>query len=105
MIKFNLFLIALDFFVYLIVLLRQNKDALLDLRQILATGSLLKMIKNNFYFTSDFIVRLPLLCEILGIICIAIVCKPGCEVMDFVVNLTFLIEPFFRHNRKVVTKT
>ena len=37
--------------------------------------------------------------------CIAIVRKPGCEVMDFEVNLIFLIKPFFLHDRKVLTKT
>ena len=53
----------------------------------------------------NFIVWLPLLCEILGNMCIAIVCKPGCDVMNFEVNLIFLIKPFFLHNQKVVTKT
>ena len=43
----------------------------------------------------NFIVWLPLLCEIFGNICIAIVCKPGCGVM---------IQTFFLHDQKVVTK-
>ena len=40
---------------------------------------------------TSFIVWLALLREILGNIFIAIVCKPGCDVMNFVVNLIFLI--------------
>ena len=40
--------------------------------------------------------KLPqLLSEILSNMCIAIVCEPGCEVISFVINLTFLIKPFF----------
>ena len=38
----------------------------------------------------NFIIWLPLLCEILGNMCIAIVCKPGCDVMNFEVSLIFL---------------
>ena len=53
----------------------------------------------------SFIVWLPLLCEILGNMCIAIVCKPGCDIMNFEVNLIFLIKPFFLHDQKVLTKT
>ena len=37
--------------------------------------------------------------------CIAIVCDPGCDVMDFEINLIFLIELFFLHDQKVTTKT
>ena len=44
--------------------------------------------------------------EVLGNICIAIVCKPGCDVfINFEVILIFLIKPFFLHDQKVVTKT
>ena len=50
-------------------------------------------------------VWLPLLCEISGNMCIAIVCEPGCEVMNFEVNLIFLIKPFFLRDLKVVIKT
>ena len=32
--------------------------------------------------------------------CIPIVCKPGCDVMNFEVNLIFLIKPFFLHDQK-----
>ena len=35
----------------------------------------------------DFIVWLPLLCEILDNMCIAIDWKPGCDVMNFEVSL------------------
>ena len=47
---------------------------------------------------------MPLLLEILGNMCIAIVCYPGCDVMDFEINLIFLIELFFLHDQKVMTK-
>ena len=30
--------------------------------------------------------------------CIAIVRKPGCEIMNFEVNFIFLIKPFFLHD-------
>ena len=52
----------------------------------------------------NFIAWLPLLLEILGNMCIAIVCYPGCDVMDFEINLIFLIELFFLHDQKVMTK-
>ena len=41
----------------------------------------------------------------LGNMSIAIACEPGCDVMNFDVNLIFLIKPFFLHGQKVVTKT
>ena len=53
----------------------------------------------------NFIVWLLLLLEILGNMCIALVCYPGCDVMDFEFNLIFLIEPFSLHDQKVMTKT
>ena len=53
----------------------------------------------------NFIVWLPLLCEILDNMCIAIVCKTGCDVMNFEFILIFLIKPFFLHHQNVVTKT
>ena len=37
--------------------------------------------------------------------CIAIVCKPGYDVMNFEAKLILLIEPFFLHDQNVVTKT
>ena len=42
-----------------------------------------------------FIAWLLLLCEILGNMCIAIIFKPGCDVMNFEINLIFPIKPFF----------
>ena len=53
----------------------------------------------------NVIVYFFLLCEILSNICIAIVCKPGCDVLNFEVNLIFLIKLFFQHEQNVVTKT
>ena len=53
----------------------------------------------------NFIVYLSLLCEILGNVCIAIFCKPGCDIMNFEVNLVFLIKPFFLHDQNVVKKS
>ena len=41
-----------------------------------------------------FIVWLPLLHEILGNMCITIVCYPGCNVRKFEINLIFLIKAF-----------
>ena len=45
-------------------------------------------------------VWLPLLWEISGNMCITIVCEPGYDVMNFEVNLIFLIKPFFLHGQK-----
>ena len=36
--------------------------------------------------------------------CIAIACKPGCDVMNFEVNLIFLIKLFFLYDQKAKTK-
>ena len=46
------------------------------------------------------IVWLPSLREILDNVCIAIVCFPGCDVMNFETNLIFLIKPLFYMNKK-----
>ena len=54
---------------------------------------------------TNFIGWLALLLEILGNMCIAIVYYPGYDVMDFEINLIFLIEPFFLYDQKVMTKT
>ena len=48
----------------------------------------------------NFMAWLPLLFEILGNMCIAIVCYPGCDVMDFEINLIILIKPFFYMRKK-----
>ena len=42
----------------------------------------------------NVIAWLPFLLEILGNMCIAIVCKPDCGVIDFKFSLIFLIKPF-----------
>ena len=47
----------------------------------------------------NLIAWLPLLLEILGNMCIAIVSYPGCDVIDFEINLMFLIEPFVLHDK------
>ena len=52
----------------------------------------------------NFIAWLPLLLEILGDMRITTVCYPRCDVMDFEINLIFLIESFFLHDQKVMTK-
>ena len=48
----------------------------------------------------NFIVWLPLIFEILGNICIAIVCFLDCDVINSEINLIFLIKPFFHLTRK-----
>ena len=53
----------------------------------------------------NFIAWFPLLLEILGNMCIAIVCEPGCDVMNSDINLIFLIESLFLHDQKFMTKT
>ena len=54
---------------------------------------------------SNFIVWLSLLLEILGNMCIAIICKPGCDVINSKINLIFLIKPFLYLSKNVKTKT
>ena len=54
----------------------------------------IKMFFVYFINWPNFIAWLPLLLEILGYMCIAIVCYPGCDIIDFEINLIFLIEPF-----------
>ena len=49
---------------------------------------------------SNFIVELPFVLEILTNICIAIVCEPGCDVINLEINLVFLIKPFFYMTKK-----
>ena len=43
----------------------------------------------------NFIVLLYLLLDILGSMCISIVCIPDCDMINFEINLLFLIKPFF----------
>ena len=49
---------------------------------------------------SNFIVWLPLICEMFSSMCFAIVCCPGCDVINFKINLVFLIELFFYMTKK-----
>ena len=48
----------------------------------------------------NFIVWLLLLREILANMYIVIVCKPGCDVINFEDNFIFLMKPFFLHDQK-----
>ena len=47
---------------------------------------------------------LSLLREILGNMCFAIVSEPGCEAINFEINLIFLIKLIFLHDQKIKTK-
>ena len=49
-------------------------------------------------------IPMPLLREILGNICIVIVYQPGCDVINFEINLIFLIKLCFLHDQNVKTK-
>ena len=53
-----------------------------------------------FINRSNLIVWLPLLLEILGNRSFAIVCFPGCDVINFEINLISLIKPFFYMTKK-----
>ena len=57
----------------------------------------LMLYANNW---PSFIVWLHLLLEILGSMCIAIVCFPGCGIINFEISLIFLIKPFFYLTKK-----
>ena len=48
----------------------------------------------------NFIVGLPLLLEIMGNMCITIVCYSGCDVIKFEINLIFLIKLFWDMTKK-----
>ena len=43
--------------------------------------------------------------DVLGNMFIAIVRKPGCDVLNFEVSLIYIIIPFFLHEQKDMTKT
>ena len=53
----------------------------------------------------NFIVPFPLLRNMLGNMRIMIVCQPVCDLINFEINLIFLIKPFFLYDQKVKTKT
>ena len=50
---------------------------------------------------TNFIVGLALLLAIVGNMCIAIVCFPGSDVINFDINLIFVTKPFFLWEQKV----
>ena len=56
----------------------------------------------SFYKRSIFIVWFPLLFQILGNMCIAIVCFRGCDVINFEINLSN--QGVFEHDQKGKTK-
>ena len=64
-----------------------------------------KNISIVMFYWLNFITWLPLHCEILGNMCIAIICRPGYDIMNFEVKLIFLIKPFYLHDQNLVTKT
>ena len=64
------------------------------------------MISEEKYLSSDILLTdkislsgLSLLHEILGNFRIAIVCQPGCDFINFEINLIFLIKPIFLHDQ------
>ena len=59
-----------------------------------------------FYFINwlDFSGWLCLLCEILYNMWFRTVCWSGCDIINFNINLIFLIKPLFLHDQKVKTK-
>ena len=60
-----------------------------------------KMIPMLYFINwPNFIVWFLLRFEILGNICIAIVCLPCCDIINFEINLVFLIKPFFCMTKK-----
>ena len=69
---------------------------------------------HNFYrkiFISGYsinwphaILWLPLIPEISNNVCMVILCYPGCDVINFEVNLIFLIKPFFYISKKLRQK-
>ena len=45
--------------------------------------------------SGNFIVWLPFIREILNNMCIVILCKPGCDIINFKINIIFLIKPLW----------
>ena len=52
----------------------------------------------------NFIFWLSLLLEILGNLCVASVYQPGCDVINFKINLIFLIKPFLYMSKKSIQR-
>ena len=58
--------------------------------------------KKNFFSCYVLLTEiLPLLLQILGNMCIEIVCFPGCDAINFEINLNFLIKSFFYMTKKL----
>ena len=57
-----------------------------------------------FYYLTRFLFWLSLHREILGNTCVAIVCLPGCEVINFEINFILPINLFFLYDQKVKIK-
>ena len=53
-----------------------------------------------YIYWPNFIVWLPLLLEILDKMCILIICHPACDVLNSVIDHSFLIKPFFYITKK-----
>ena len=66
-------------------------------------GRNLFLTLHSIKFT-NFIVCLYLLLEVLVNMCFIITCYTGCDVIDFDLNLSFLIKLFFHMTEKVGTK-
>ena len=52
----------------------------------------------------NFIAWFPLLLKILAKMCIAIVCEPGSDILNFEINLIFLIKPLLYMTKKCKEK-
>ena len=57
------------------------------------------------HFVYDLSTKMLLMLYSMGDVWIVIDCEPGCDVIDFEINLIFLIDPFFMHDQNVKTKT
>ena len=57
-------------------------------------------LKLCFISWPNSIAWLSLLLEILGNVCIVSICCPVCDVINFEINLSFLIKPFFYITKK-----
>ena len=61
-------------------------------------------IPHVIFYQLIIIISLPLLLEMLGNMCIVLVCFPGCDIINFEINLGFLIKPFSYMTKEVRTK-
>ena len=63
-----------------------------------------KNVFHVIFYRPNFIFWLPLLFEILGNICFVIICFQVCDVINFEINLSFLMKLSFYLTKKVRTK-